>query len=89
MYDAVELAEEDDDYELPLDEVLALEDVAEKWEATGGDLSNLVTEMQAIQDRRDATEAALRHEERIENQPTLFDPPKPSTTEVASIFDRL
>lgn len=90
FYDLIDQAEDDDDIDLhdPLDELTKLDELADRWGVTA-DASDLIDQISAIEERRDAAAAEQRRPQRDQNQLTLMEfteaAPKPSAT----IFDHL
>lgn len=90
--DASNIAEEasdDDEVDLPLDELNELEALADRWEVYAIGLSGLIEGFEEIADERDAIVSQRARQERNINQPTLFEASDIGTKPDGSIFDRL
>lgn len=69
-YDVIDEAREDNDIDLPLDELAELDELADRWEVSS-DIDYLIDELREIQDGRDEAKAEKSRLERI--QPVLFE----------------
>lgn len=87
--DAAEEARDDDQVDLPTDELDELESLAARWEVHSIDLSDLAEEFEEIAHRRGKIVMQRASVERNANQPTLFESIDTGTKLDGSIFDHL
>ena len=88
-YDIIEEAAEDNDVDIPLDDLSELDDLADRWGVSSTDIDYVVDELREIQTRRDEVEAEERRQKRTQNQPTLFETTETEPGRGGSIFDHL
>ena len=88
-YDAIDEANEGYNVDLPLDELMQLDDLADRWGIPSSDIDYLAEEIREIQDRRDAADAEQGRRERSQNQPTLMEATEAEPRRGDAIFDHL
>lgn len=86
--EAIDEANDGQDIDLPLAELVELEDLANRW-AVLSDIDELIEELEEIKERRDIADADQRRMERTLYQPTLMEANETETQRGTAIFDEL
>lgn len=88
--DLADEAEDDEDIDLhvALDELRILDELADRW-GVATDASDLINEIEEIQERRETAAAEQRRHNRNVNQPTLFEASEAAPRQSPTIFDQL